>query len=62
MKVILIGATGQVGYALAPALIEAGHEVTVLVRDASRVPGTEAVDGRDIAAIVPSLGAPRGAG
>jgi nucleoside-diphosphate-sugar epimerase len=43
MKVILIGATGQVGYALAPALIEAGHEVTVLVRDASRLPFSKSI-------------------
>jgi nucleoside-diphosphate-sugar epimerase len=38
MKIALIGATGQVGYALAPALIDRGHEVTVLVRDGSRLP------------------------
>jgi uncharacterized protein YbjT (DUF2867 family) len=43
MKVILIGATGQVGYALAPALIEARHEVTVLVRDASRLPFSKSI-------------------
>lgn len=36
MKILLVGATGQVGYALAHALTAAGHETTVLVRDASR--------------------------
>ena len=37
MKILLIGATGQVGYALAHALANAGHETTVLVRDAGRL-------------------------
>lgn len=38
MKIVVIGATGQVGYALARALLEAGHEVSVLVRDRSLLP------------------------
>jgi dihydroflavonol-4-reductase len=33
MKILLIGATGQIGYALAQALVEAGHQLTVLVRN-----------------------------
>ncbi len=37
VKVLQIGATGQVGYALMHALTEAGHDVTVLVRDAGRL-------------------------
>jgi dihydroflavonol-4-reductase len=32
MKILLIGATGQVGYALAHALAAQGHDTTVLVR------------------------------
>ncbi|MEY4728911.1 MAG: putative dihydroflavonol-4-reductase, partial [Pseudomonadota bacterium] len=32
MKILLIGATGQVGYALTHALAAAGHDTTVLVR------------------------------
>jgi nucleoside-diphosphate-sugar epimerase len=43
MKIVLIGATGQVGYALAPALIGAGHDVTVLVRDGSRLPFSQSI-------------------
>jgi dihydroflavonol-4-reductase len=34
MKILLIGATGQVGFALTHALAAAGHDVTVLVRKA----------------------------
>ena len=37
MKILLIGATGQVGYALTHALVQAGHETTVLVRSAGRL-------------------------
>lgn len=33
MKWLLIGATGQIGYALAHAMAAAGHDLTVLVRD-----------------------------
>jgi dihydroflavonol-4-reductase len=32
MNILLIGATGQVGYALSQALVDAGHHLTVLVR------------------------------
>jgi len=36
MRVLVTGATGFVGGRLVPALLGAGHEVTVLVRDADR--------------------------
>jgi len=36
MRVLVTGATGFVGGRLVPALLGAGHEVTVLVRDAER--------------------------
>jgi uncharacterized protein YbjT (DUF2867 family) len=36
MRVLVTGATGFIGRRLVPALLEAGHDVTVLVRDASR--------------------------
>ncbi|WP_251328840.1 NAD(P)H-binding protein [Haloplanus pelagicus] len=36
MRVLVTGATGFVGGRLVPALVDAGHEVTVLVRDADR--------------------------
>ena len=36
MKILLIGATGQVGYALTHALARSGHETTVLVRTPGR--------------------------
>ncbi len=38
MHILLIGATGQVGYAASVALAQAGHQVSVLVRDAARAP------------------------
>jgi uncharacterized protein YbjT (DUF2867 family) len=42
MEVLVTGATGFVGRKLTPALVDRGHDVTVLVRDAS---GYEAPDG-----------------
>jgi uncharacterized protein YbjT (DUF2867 family) len=39
MKVLVTGATGFVGRRLVPALTAAGHDVVVLVRDASRYTG-----------------------
>jgi len=35
MKILLLGATGQVGDAVLPALVRSGHHVSALVRDAS---------------------------
>ena len=37
MRILLTGATGYLGGRLAPRLLERGHEVRVLVRDASRL-------------------------
>jgi dihydroflavonol-4-reductase len=37
MKILLVGATGQVGYALTHALVAAGHDTTVLVRSAGQL-------------------------
>ncbi|KAJ5341843.1 hypothetical protein N7541_010967 [Penicillium brevicompactum] len=38
MRVLLLGATGNVGSRLLPALIQRGHVVTAMVRDPSRLP------------------------
>jgi dihydroflavonol-4-reductase len=37
MKILLIGATAQIGYSLVPALTAAGHALTVLTRTHSRL-------------------------
>ncbi len=44
MKVLVTGATGYVGGRVVPLLLEAGHEVTVLVRDAARYAGRAGSD------------------
>ncbi|WP_353565617.1 SDR family oxidoreductase [Haloferula sargassicola] len=41
MRILLTGATGYIGLRLLPALLEAGHHVTVLVRDRRRFPENE---------------------
>lgn len=38
MRILLIGATGQIGYALTHALARSGHAVTILVRDTHGLP------------------------
>lgn len=43
MKVLLAGATGAIGRPLVAALIEAGHEVTAIVRGPREVPGAATV-------------------
>lgn len=46
MKILVTGATGKVGSRFVPRLIAKGHDVTILVRDASKaVPGAKAVVG-----------------
>ncbi len=46
MKILLVGATGQIGHALAKKLVAAGHDTTLLVRNAARVqvPGSRVVE------------------
>ena len=36
-RILLTGATGYIGRRLLPILLDAGHQVTCLVRDASRL-------------------------
>lgn len=43
MKILIIGATGQIGYALAQTLLDAGHEIRVMVRSSSQVRFSERV-------------------
>lgn len=44
LRVLVTGATGYVGGRLIPRLLEAGHTVTVLVRDAARITGRNWLD------------------
>ncbi len=49
MRVLVTGATGYIGGRLIPHLLEAGHEVRVLVRDASRIAGRTWLQSVDVA-------------
>jgi uncharacterized protein YbjT (DUF2867 family) len=49
MLILVTGATGYIGGRLIPRLIEAGHRVRVLVRDASRIAGRSWVQSVDVA-------------
>jgi nucleoside-diphosphate-sugar epimerase len=52
MRVLVIGSTGVIGREAVPRLLEAGHKVTGLARDPSRVP---AVEGLGVDAVVADL-------
>lgn len=41
LRVLVTGATGYIGGRLVPRLLEAGHVVTVLVRDRDRIAGLD---------------------
>jgi nucleoside-diphosphate-sugar epimerase len=46
MSILLTGATGYIGTSVLPRLIDAGHSVTVLVRDAAKSAAVEAAGAR----------------
>jgi dihydroflavonol-4-reductase len=55
MKILLIGATGQIGYALATFLASTSHSLTVLVRDQAKLgfaPNVEVITARAFDAAV----------
>src|SRR5437660_4291750 len=43
MRVLVIGSTGVLGRQAVPRLLEAGHKVTGLARNPSRIPAVEAL-------------------
>jgi nucleoside-diphosphate-sugar epimerase len=43
MRILLIGATGQIGYSLASALAQTSHQLSVLVRDRTKRPFPQTV-------------------
>lgn len=49
MRVLVTGATGYIGGRLIPLLLERGHRVRVLVRDASRIHGRPWADAVEVA-------------
>ncbi|MCF5938507.1 TIGR01777 family oxidoreductase, partial [Xanthomonas perforans] len=69
MHLLITGGTGFIGQALCPALLQAGHQVSVLTRDPHRakriLPGTAAVhtlDGVQADAVINLAGEPLAAG
>ena len=52
MKIFLTGATGYVGSSLLPALVEAGHSVTALVRDEQKA---DRLSGEQVTAVVADM-------
>ncbi|MEA5124204.1 TIGR01777 family oxidoreductase [Xanthomonas floridensis] len=69
MRLLITGGTGFIGQALCPALLHAGHQVSVLTRDTRRagrvLPGVTAVerlDGMQAEAIINLAGEPLAAG
>ncbi|MGV7195520.1 TIGR01777 family oxidoreductase [Xanthomonas axonopodis] len=69
MRVLITGGTGFIGQALCPALVQAGHQVGVLTRNAGRAsrsqPGITAVetlDGIQAEAVINLAGEPLAAG
>ena len=59
MRVLVTGATGFVGGRLVPALLDAGHDVTVLVRDPGRL-DPEGYAAADVRVVVGDLLEPAG--
>ncbi len=55
MRIFLTGGTGYIGSAVVDALVRGGHQVTALVRDASR---SEAVTARGAQPLIADLAAP----
>lgn len=49
MRILVTGATGYIGGRLIPPLLAAGHQVRVLVRDASRIAGRPWLDSVEVA-------------
>ena len=43
MRILLIGATGQIGYSLVSALAQTSHPLSVLVRDRTKCPFPQTV-------------------
>ncbi|MFO3706283.1 TIGR01777 family oxidoreductase [Xanthomonas codiaei] len=69
MRLLITGGTGFIGQALCPALLHAGHQVSVLTRDTRRagrvLPGVTAVatlDGMQAEAVINLAGEPLAAG
>lgn len=69
MQLLITGGTGFIGQALCPALVQAGHQVSVLTRDlrraARRLPGmtvVDTLDGLQADAVINLAGEPLAAG